>query len=114
MSDNIDDTLNAYRAEIDRLTNRFTGLLARIRSIHSLFGVYAECDCDPDAKDKATHVDVEDVGLTCNLTHFICRECCTNNGYQREDCADYHSHGKGHPICATAAALHPQIGRAAS
>lgn len=38
---------------------------------------------------------IEDVGLTCEdgYQYSICRECCTDDGYQTETCVDNHEHG---------------------
>ena len=47
---------------------------------------------DADAPDPATHLDVDDVGLTCNLMYRVCAECCRDDVYQTEGCASYHAH----------------------
>ena len=62
----------------------------RIRALHRAVGIYDECDCDDP--DPATHLDVDDVGLTCNLMYRVCAECCRDDVYQTEDCANYHAH----------------------
>ena len=62
----------------------------RVRALHRAVGIYDECDCD--APDHATHFDVDDVGLTCNLMYRVCAECCRDNMYQTEGCASYHAH----------------------
>ena len=62
----------------------------RVRALHRAVGIYDECDCD--APDPATHLDVDDVGLTCNLMYRVCAECCRDDVYQTEDCANYHDH----------------------
>ena len=81
------------------LLNEARGLLAaaqeelpseRVRELHRAFGIYDECDCD--APDPATHLDVDDVGLTCNLMYRVCAECCRDDVYQTEGCASYHAH----------------------
>ena len=66
--------------------------------------IYDECECE----DTTTpgHVDVEEVGITCNLLHIACRECCTSGvdiRYQTEDCANGHDHRDTQ--CPTIAAL---------
>ena len=38
------------------------------------------------------HEDVEEVGLTCNRMYTVCAECCRDDVYQTEDCANYHDH----------------------
>ena len=73
------DTLAALAAKVER-----------VRALHRAFGIYDECDCD--APDPATHLDVDDVGLTCNLMYRVCAECCRDDVYQTEDCANYHDH----------------------
>ena len=62
----------------------------RVRALHRAFGIYDECDCDDP--DPATHLDVDDVGLTCNLMYRVCAECCLDDVYQTEGCASYHAH----------------------
>jgi len=62
----------------------------RVRALHRAVGIYDECDCD--APDPATHLDVDDVGLTCNLMYRVCAECCRDDVYQTEGCASYHAH----------------------
>ena len=74
------------RAEVERLTAQ----VERVRALHRAVGIYDECDCD--APDPATHLDVDDVGLTCNLMYRVCAECCRDDVYQTEDCANYHAH----------------------
>ena len=64
--------------------------VARVRALHRAVSIYDECDCD--APDPATHFDVDDVGLTCNLMYRVCAECCRDNMYQTEGCASYHAH----------------------
>ena len=64
--------------------------IERIRALHRAVGIYDECDCDDP--DPATHLDVDDVGLTCNLMYRVCAECCRDNMYQTEGCASYHAH----------------------
>ena len=62
----------------------------RVRALHRAVGIFDECDCD--APDPATHLDVDYVGLTCNLMYRVCAECCRDDVYQTEDCASYHAH----------------------
>ena len=80
------DTLLDAAAERDALAAK----VERVRELHRAFGIYDECDCD--APDPATHFDVDDVGLTCNLMYRVCAECCRDDVYQTEDCANYHDH----------------------
>ena len=76
----------AAAAERDALAAK----VERVRALHRAVGIYDECGCD--APDPATHLDVDDVGLTCNLTYRVCAECCRDDVYQTEDCANYHDH----------------------
>ena len=62
----------------------------RVRALHRAVDIYDECDCD--APDPATHLDVDGVGLTCNLMYRVCAECCRDDVYQTEGCASYHAH----------------------
>ena len=84
-SDSLPALLDAA-AERDALA----GAVERVRVLHRAVGIYDECDCD--APDPATHLDVDDVGLTCNLMYRVCAECCRDDVYQTEDCANYHAH----------------------
>ena len=80
------DVVLALLAERDALAAK----VERVRALHRAFGIYDECDCDDP--DPATHLDVDDVGLTCNLMYRVCAECCRDDVYQTEDCANYHDH----------------------
>lgn len=81
----VDGALDAA-AERDALAAK----VERVRALHRAVGIYDECDCD--APDPATHLDVDDVGLTCNLMYRVCAECCRDDVYQTEGCASYHAH----------------------
>ena len=86
--------------ERDRLAEQ----VERVRALHVPVRIYDECECE----DTTTpgHVDVEEVGITCNLLHIACRECCTSGvdiWYQTEDCANGHDHRDTQ--CPTIAAL---------
>ena len=80
------DALLDAAAERDALAAK----VERVRALHRAFGIYDECDCDDP--DPATHLDVDGVGLTCNLMYRACAECCRDDVYQTEDCANYHAH----------------------
>jgi hypothetical protein len=81
--------------------------LAPLRELHKAFGVYGDdCDHELDTGDDK-HRYVEEFGWTCDYMYDICIECCTTSGYQTEDCATYHDHGPGKPICATAKLIYP-------
>ena len=84
--------VNALPALLDAAAERdaLAAKVARVRALHRAVGIYDECDCD--APDPATHLDVDDVGLTCNLMYRVCAECCRDNMYQTEGCAIYHAH----------------------
>ena len=75
------------RAEVKRLTAQ----VERVRALHRPVGIYDECACSDEAKAEG-HEDVEDVGLTCNRMYTVCAECCRDDVYQTEDCANYHDH----------------------
>ena len=84
--------VNALPALLDVAAGRdaLAAKVERVRALHRAVGIYDECDCD--APDPATHFDVDDVGLTCNLMYRVCAECCRDNMYQTEGCASYHAH----------------------
>ena len=84
--------VNALPALLDVAAERdaLAAKVERVRALHRAVGIYDECDCD--APDPATHFDVDDVGLTCNLMYRVCAECCRDNMYQTEGCASYHAH----------------------
>lgn len=89
----------------------YVELVQKLREIHKPFGIYDECDHDHgdgpgDESPSATVVDVDGIGLTCNLMYSICTNCCAFGGdLQSEECAGVHDHGPGKPICATAVLL---------
>ena len=90
----------ALLAEVRRLQ----AAVERVRELHGPFRIYGECECE----DTTTpgHVDIDEVGITCNLLYVACRECCTSGvdiRYQTEDCADGHDHRDAY--CPTIAAL---------
>ena len=83
---------------------RLQAAVERVRELHVPFRIYGECECE----DTTTpgHVDIEEVGTTCNLLYTACRECCTSGAvyrYQTEDCAYGHDHRDTY--CPTIAAL---------
>ena len=65
--------------------------LGAVRALHRPVGIYDECECSDEAKAEG-HEDVEEVGLTCNRMYTVCAECCRDDVYQTEDCANYHDH----------------------
>lgn len=84
--------------------------LAPIRELHRPWTIYAECDHqlddDPheignEHPDSLHHYEYE-IGWTCEVMYKVCAECCVDDVYQSEDCANYHDHGPGKPICPTA------------
>ena len=96
----------ALRALLDAADERDTlaAAVERVREMHVPFRIYGECECE----DTTTpgHVDIEEVGTTCNLLYAACRECCTSGAdirYQTEDCAYGHDHRDAY--CPTVAAL---------
>ena len=84
--------VNALPILLDAAAERdaLAAKVERVRALHRAFGIYDKCDCD--APDPATHLYVDDVGLTCNLMYRVCAECCRDDVYQTEDCANYHDH----------------------
>ena len=87
-----------------REVHRLQAAVKRVRALHVPFRIYDACECE----DTTTpgHVDIEEVGITCNLLYAACRECCTSGvdmRYQTEDCADGHDHRDAY--CPTIAAL---------
>ena len=79
--------LLAASAERDALAAK----LDAVRALHRPVGIYDECECSDEAKAEG-HEDVEEVGLTCNRMYTVCAECCRDDVYQTEDCANYHDH----------------------
>lgn len=93
--------------------------LAPVRELHKPVPVYGdncehEIDLDPYGGCKFEHPDgkhhyVEEIGWTCDHSYDICTECCTDDGYQSEECATHHNHGFGPGlICATARLIYSE------
>lgn len=93
--------------------------LAPVRELHKPVPVYGddcehEIDLDPYGGCKFEHPDgkhhyVEEIGWTCDHSYDICKECCTDDGYQSEECATHHNHGFGPGlICATARLIYSE------
>lgn len=83
--------------EVERLRSerdRVAAAEERVRALHRPVGIYDECDC-PDLAKAEGHLDVYEVGITCNKLYEVCAECCCDDGYQTEDCAIYHEHKLG-------------------
>lgn len=79
---------------------------------HDKFSIYTECDHEHTDEDliDGRCVDVEDVGLTCDLMYRVCSECCTtDSGEQSEACADGHDHVDGW-LCPTVEILTASLG----
>lgn len=74
--------------------DKLAAQVERVRKQHRPVGIYDECDC-PDEAKSVGHVDVYVIGLTCNKLYDICAECCRDDVYQTETCADYHEHKLG-------------------
>ena len=103
MSQLLDETTTLLDAADER--DRLEVVVERVRALHRSVGIYDECDCDDDAKAEG-HLDIYEVGLTCNKLYDICDECCRNDGYQTEDCANHHEHKPGERYhCPTIRAL---------
>lgn len=61
---------------------------------HGVYTVWDECECPDPQADDGRHVDMDEAGLTCKPLYQACLNCCTENGYQIEQCADSHDHTK--------------------
>lgn len=68
--------------------------IEEIKERHKPFRIWDECDCPDEVKANGTHLDIDEVGLTCNLLYIICSWCCADqgSGYQSEACASGHKH----------------------
>ena len=100
-------------AIIDELTvvfqNPTEAALAAVLRLHRPWKLYTDCGHKHVFGDGS--VEIEDIGLTCEVMYDICLECCTDGGdYQSENCASNHAHGKDLPICKTAAAIAFELG----
>ena len=88
---------------------RYAGILVKIRRIHQPKHLYNECGHAHTGQDIAdgTAVNCGDlVSCADGYLHSICAHCCLDgDGDQREECADYHEHGRDKPICSTSEAL---------
>jgi hypothetical protein len=85
-------------------------LITELRELHRPFGIYDECGHDhtEEQLEAGDCLEIDEVGLTCEdgLMYQVCEHCCIKEWFgQTEDCASDHKHGKGEPICATAAIL---------
>ena len=70
----------------------------RVRLLHTPRAVYDECECTEEQKTDGRHVEIEEIGLTCELMYYICVECCVENPQwpeQAEWCHDKHKHLPG-------------------
>lgn len=86
---------------------RLVAALRAVEALHRPWKVYGECDCtDEEKADDLTHAYVEEIGSTCNVEAVVCAECCSEGDeYHSEECATYHDHGEGKPICPTRAVI---------
>ena len=81
-------------------------MIDSVLALHFPAAIFRECDCDEDQHSDGRHVEVEVIGMTCDVADVVCGSCCVDSeGNQSEDCADGHVHGPGFPICATVSAL---------
>ena len=88
-------------------------LVAAVRAVldlHQPFGIFDECDCEDASLEDGKHKLVEDVGITCDRMYNVCRECCCDDVYQREDCANYHDHNILGWQCPTVEAITDALG----
>ncbi|MGE0229338.1 MAG: hypothetical protein AB7U23_12625 [Dehalococcoidia bacterium] len=79
--------------------------LARVTALHQPWRIYDECDCTDEQRDATEHHEIDEVGFTCNMIAVVCSECCIERDYHSEECATYHDHGDGKPLCATRRAI---------
>lgn len=84
----------------EELSNHYRAGFAAILKLHRPVGIYDECECTDEQKEVG-HEDIYEVGLTCNKLYTICGECCRDDIYQTEDCANNHPHNHCYP-CPTA------------
>ena len=96
--------INTVERDLLAEVRRLQAAVERVRELHEPFRIYGECECE----DTTTpgHVDIEEVGITCNLLYVACRECCTSGAvyrYQTEDCDAGHDHRDTY--CPTITAL---------
>lgn len=81
-------------------------IIDAVLCIHLPQDIYSECNCPEDQKVDGRHVEVEEVGLTCELVMTICQSCCCDtDGNQSEECFAEHFHGPDIPICPTVSAI---------
>ena len=93
MEQEIEECLAKYHeSDLRDERDRLEVVVERVRALHRSVGIYDECDCSDLAKTEYL-LDIYEVGLTCNKLYDICDECCRDNEYQTEECADYHRHG---------------------
>ena len=86
--------------------------LRAVVDLHKPWTVYGECDCAEDDK-RLGHVFVEEIGETCRVEAIVCEACCSEQGkgeWHAEECATYHEHRDGQPICATVARIEAALG----
>ena len=87
-------------------------LVAKLRELHRPFGIYDECDCDPEEHAGKTITDCGEFWTCLDPMYSICAHCCRDaSGEQTENCASSHQHGRGKPICETAAIIAAAIRR---
>ena len=83
-------------------------LLAAVEAVmelHRDVGIYDECLCENPSPEDGLHKRIEDVGVTCNFLYVVCRECCMEDGYQKEECAHYCDHDPLGSNCSTVRAI---------
>lgn len=66
--------------------------IERVLALHREWGIYDECDCTDEQKGDGQHIEIEDIGLTCNKVAVGCSHCCAEGGYMTQHCADLHVH----------------------
>lgn len=83
-------------------------LLAAVQAVlelHRAVPIYDECECESPSPEDGRHKYISEVGVTCNRLYVVCRECCIDDEYQKEDCANYHNHDPLGSNCSTVRAI---------
>lgn len=95
-------------ADLARVVTERDEAKARIDAalhLHRDFKIYDECGHNHTDVDVVSGVAFEmpEVGYVCEqgVQYVVCRACCTEDGYQTEQCVSTHTHGAGDPSCAT-------------
>ena len=97
------ERLDAIQARLDAATRgtwvvggRLSGprqplsVWAALRPSVLVANAWADTECECADKSTPGHVEVNEVGTTCNVLYTTCFACCTGgSGYQTEDCVNH-------------------------